>query len=68
MLGHGGSQSWILNLRRARDCKYVVCAWNPRGEYAKPNVKLRHGEAYLVAPIASIDPARPPEPREAETK
>jgi hypothetical protein len=62
LLRDGGSQAWVLNLQRARECRYVVCAWNPRGEYAQPNVNLRHGEAFLVAPISSIEPAAPPEP------
>ncbi len=56
MIKAGGSQAWVLNLQRARQCRYVVCAWNPRGEFAQPNVNLRRGEAYLIAPITSIEP------------
>jgi hypothetical protein len=62
LLRDGGSQAWVLNLQRARECRYIVCAWNPRGEYAQPNVNLRHGEAFLIAPISSIEPAATPEP------
>jgi hypothetical protein len=62
MLEQRGSQAWVLNLQRARECRYVVCAWNPRGEFAQPNVDLRHGEAYLIAPITAIEPAQAPEP------
>lgn len=62
MVAEGGSQAWVLNLQRARACLYVVCAWNPRGEYAQPNVNLRHGEAFLVAPITAIETAARPEP------
>lgn len=62
MVREGGSQAWVLNLQRARQCRYVVCAWNPRGEYAQPNVMVGHGEAFLVAPIESIEPAGPSEP------
>lgn len=62
MVAEGGSQAWVLNLQRARECRYVVCAWNPRGEYAQPNVNLRHGEAFLVAPITAIESVDRPEP------
>lgn len=65
MIQEGGSQSWVLNLQRARQCHYVVCAWNPSGEYAQPNANLRHGEAYLVAPITSVEPTDDPhEPKD----
>jgi hypothetical protein len=62
MLRDGGSQAWVLNFQRARECRYLVCAWNPRGDYAQPNVNLGHGEAFLIAPISSIELAAPSEP------
>jgi hypothetical protein len=61
MQQHGGSRAWVLNPKRARGCSYVVCAWNPAGEHAEGSGGRQHGVAYLVAPIASIEPAPPPE-------
>jgi len=61
MLEEGGSQAWKLG-SAARMCKYLVCTWNPLGEYARPNAAIGHGEAFLVAPIAEIERA-PENPR-----
>jgi hypothetical protein len=58
MLSEGGSQSWVLDPKRARRCAYVVCAWNSSGEFAGLRAGRQHGEAYLVAPITSIEPVQ----------
>jgi len=60
MLADGGSQAWVLDPKRARECRYLVCAWNSTGEYAERS-SYQRGDAYLVAPITSIEAAAPPE-------
>jgi hypothetical protein len=61
LTAQGGSQAWVLDPKRARGHRYVVCAWNSTGEYVQNSGARQHGEAYLVAPITSIEPAAPPE-------
>ena len=56
MLANGASLAWKLGAA-ARQCRYLVCTWNPSGLYAQPNTGLSHGEAFLVALISSIEPA-----------
>lgn len=60
MLADGGSLAWKLG-NAARRCPYLVCTWNSHGEYANPNEGLVHGQAFLVAPIAAIEPALLPQ-------
>lgn len=57
----GGSRAWKLDPKRARKHGYLVCAWNSGGEYANNRTDRQHGEAYLVAPITTVDPT-PEEP------
>ena len=61
MQDEGGSQAWVLDPKRARSSGYLVCSWNPTGEYAENTPSREHREAYLVAPISSVDPT-PDEP------
>jgi hypothetical protein len=61
MQDQGGSKAWVLDPRRARSCGYLVCAWNPTGDYAENTTDREHREAYLIAPISSVEPA-PDEP------
>jgi hypothetical protein len=57
MKAEGGSQAWVLDATRARTYPYLVCSWNPTGEFAQANQGLEHGEGFLVAPIAAVEPA-----------
>lgn len=57
MLNEGGSQAWVLNAKQARSRHYLVCCWNPGGNYAVSNEDRHRGEAFLVAPITAIEPA-----------
>lgn len=61
MQDQGGSQAWVLDPKRARGCGYLVCSWNPTGQYATNTQSRKHREGFLVAPIASVDPT-PEEP------
>ena len=35
--------------------RYLVCCWNAAGEFARPDERFQHGEAFLVGKISSID-------------
>ncbi len=62
MAREGGSQAWTFSPLSARACRWLVCVWNARGAYAESEPdRLVHGEAFLVAPIDSIEPS-PQEP------
>jgi hypothetical protein len=60
MLAAGGSAAWKLGAR-ARQCRYLVCTWNPGGEHAQPRTELSHREAFLVGLISSIESAPLPD-------
>ncbi len=63
MLREGGSQAWTFSPLSARSCRWLVCVWNARGAYAQSEPDhLAHGEAFLIAPIDSIEPS-PQEPQ-----
>jgi hypothetical protein len=61
MVAEGGSAAWVIDAARARTYEYLVCCWNPKGQFAQVNYGRGHGEAFLVAPITTIEPA-PGEP------
>jgi hypothetical protein len=57
MEAEGGSQAWVLDAMRARTYPYIVCSWNPKGEFAQANQGIEHGKAFLVASITAVEPA-----------
>lgn len=61
MARQGGSQAWVVDAKRVRTCRYLVCSWNPTGEGAQTTERHQHGEAFLVARITSVEPAAAPE-------
>jgi hypothetical protein len=62
MCAEGGSQAWTFSAVNARTCHWLICVWNARGAYAESGAAhLAHREAFLIAPIDSIDPS-PQEP------
>ena len=62
MCSEGGSQAWTFSAVNARGCHWLICVWNARGAYAESGAdRLAHREAFLIAPIDSIDPS-PQEP------
>ena len=63
MCTEGGSQAWTFSAVHARECRWLICVWNARGAYAESDgARVAHRQAFLIAPIDSIDPA-PEEPR-----
>jgi hypothetical protein len=55
MEDEGGSAAWRLAPGHAQTCHYLVCCWNTKGKFAAPNYGPGHREAFLVAPIRSIE-------------
>ncbi len=59
----GGTQSWIIDPKRARRCRYVVLCRNTNPDYP-PEYNVPHGSAFMVGKIANV--VRPtPDPRAA---
>lgn len=57
ILQAGGSQSWILDLSRAKKAKYLICVRNRNGEHYDQRPPLddwAHGAVMMVAPITGI--------------
>ena len=61
VLDFGGSQSWRLDERRARLCKYVILTQNravmdfPESQPTEP-----HGDAFMIGRIAGVVPSTYP--------
>jgi hypothetical protein len=59
ILKEGGSQAWVLNPRRARECEYLVCTQNQHaGKWADPTEP--HGGAFLVGKISGLSLSKEP--------
>jgi hypothetical protein len=57
----GGSQSWVLNAARAKNCEYLVCTQNrhnPDHEFS--DATEPHGAGFLVGKISGIWPSQEP--------
>jgi len=55
----GGSQAWVLNPARAKQCKWLVCTQNrhhPDHEFS--DATEAHGSAFLLGKIAAVIQAR----------
>ncbi|MGK9175688.1 hypothetical protein KXR87_21130 [Yokenella regensburgei] len=61
MLKEGGSQAWVLNEKRARGCKYVVCVQNRDPADNQHNdwgdVSDPHKNAFFIGKISDIVPS-----------
>lgn len=55
MLAAGGTQSWVLDRNRARDCKYAVCCRNAHARDAEG--KEAHGSAFMVGKVSDVVPS-----------
>lgn len=57
----GGSQAWVLNAARAKNCRWLVCTQNrhnPNHEFS--DATEPHGAGFLVGEILAIRPAQEP--------
>lgn len=59
ILQEAGSQAWVLDPRRAKQCAFVVCAQNQHNpDHAFSDASEPHGEGFLIGRISRITPAR----------
>lgn len=57
----GGSQSWVLNAARAKNCQWLVCTQNrhnPDHEFS--DATEAHGAGFLVGKVSGIRPSKEP--------
>lgn len=51
----GGSQSWVLNVGRAKGCTYLVCAQNRHNpDHDFEDATEAHGAGFLIGKISKI--------------
>jgi hypothetical protein len=58
LVGEGGSQGWVLNPARAKQCKWLVCTQNrhnPNHEFF--DATEPHGSAFLLGKIGAVVPS-----------
>jgi hypothetical protein len=54
ILADGGSQSWVLDAKRARSCEYVICVQNQGFEVDWGKVSAPHHTAFLVGRLKDV--------------
>jgi len=55
IIHEGGSQAWVLNPTRARQCTWLVCTQNQHNEnHEFSDATEPHGTAFLIGRISSI--------------
>lgn len=54
ILAEGGSQAWVLDAKRARGCKYVVCVQNRGFTDDWGHVTAPHHTAFLVGRLKDV--------------
>ncbi len=59
VIREGGSQAWVLNVNRARDCTWVLCTQNRHNpDHDFSDATEPHGAGFLVGRIAAIQRAQ----------
>lgn len=61
IIATGGTQSWALDRRRAKSCKYAVCCRN--SQTRTPEGDEAHGSAFIVGLISDVVPSTETEGR-----
>jgi hypothetical protein len=54
ILSEGGSQAWVLDAKRASECKYVICVQNRGFENDWGKVSAPHHTAFLVGRLKGV--------------
>lgn len=55
ILEEGGSQAWVIDSNRAKDCEYVVCIQNHHQDIFDPKqLSAPHHTAFLVGKLSGI--------------
>jgi hypothetical protein len=62
LLGDGGTSSWRLDRKHARECTYVVCTRNAHASWVEGDEA--HHSAFLVGRISDVVPAEPDDPED----
>jgi len=58
LLREGGSQSWVLNAARAKQCTWLVCTQNRHHpDHVFSDATEPHGTGFLVGRISAIHPS-----------
>ena len=58
IIEEGGSQAWVLNPIRAKQCKWLVCTQNLHNpDHGFSDATEPHGSAFLVGKISGITPS-----------
>lgn len=57
VLADGGSQAWVLDARRARQCQYVICVQNHGFTDDWGKVSAPHHTAFLVGKLKDVVPS-----------
>ena len=59
IVSDGGSQSWVLNAVRAKNCQWLVCTQNRHnGDPAYADPTEPHGAGFLVGKVSGIRPSQ----------
>lgn len=61
IVNEGGSQAWVLNAARAKNCEYLVCTQNrhnPDHEFS--DATEPHGAGFLIGKVSGIRPSQEP--------
>lgn len=61
MLATGGTQSWVLDRTRAKQCKYAVLCQNAHSDWG--DGKEPHGKAFMVGRVDDVVPSTDTEGR-----
>lgn len=64
VVSDGGSQSWVLDPVRARQCTYLVCTQNQHNKHAYSSATEPHGCGFLLGRISEI--RRPTDPDDGD--
>lgn len=54
ILSEGGSQAWVLDAKRARECEYVICVQNRGFEDDWGKVSAPHHTAFLIGRLKGV--------------
>ncbi len=60
ILEEGGSQAWVLDAKRARQCSYVVCIQNRSSVRNLGKATAEHHTAFMVGKLDKVSHSRDP--------
>jgi len=58
IIREGGSQAWVLNAARAKQCTWLVCTQNRHNpDYEFSDATESHGTAFLLGKVSGVRPS-----------